>query len=151
PVLVGPRVPGAVPVVDGHRVADAVLVDRPLDVRDDVLERELRRVHADDDEAVAVVAGVPGLQVGQRADAVHARVGPEVDEDDLAAQLAQRQRARAGRVYPLRDLREVRGGAVVAQGVGRAPGGDRRGRVGGGGGQMAQVAGDAVRALDLLD
>ena len=56
------------------------------DVAGVALERELGRVHADDDQAVAAVARVPGLEVGQRAQAVDARVGPEVDEHDLAAQ-----------------------------------------------------------------
>ena len=58
-------------------------------VADDVLERELGRVHADDHEARVAVAAVPRLQVRQRADAVHAGVGPEVDQHDLAAQLGQ--------------------------------------------------------------
>ena len=53
PVLVPPRVPGAVVVVDRDRVGDAVLLHRPLHVSDDVLERELGRVHPDDHEAVA--------------------------------------------------------------------------------------------------
>ncbi len=51
PVLVAEGVPRAVVVVDGHGVADAVLADGAPDVADDVLERELGRVHPDDHEA----------------------------------------------------------------------------------------------------
>ena len=65
-----------------------VVGDRPLDVAGVVLERELRRVDADDDEPVVAVLLVPGLEIGQRAQAVDAGVGPEVDQHDLAAQVA---------------------------------------------------------------
>src|SRR5205823_10781243 len=78
---------------------------RLADVRDHMLERELRRVDADDLEAVLVVRGVPRIQVRQRAEAVDARVGPEVDEDNLAAELLRRQRLR---VDPGGDPGEVR-------------------------------------------
>ena len=42
PVSVRVRVPGAVVVVEGDRVGDVEAVDRPADVRGNVLERELR-------------------------------------------------------------------------------------------------------------
>ena len=65
------------------------------DVAGVLLERELGRVHADDHQPVVAVPLVPRAQVRQRAHAVDARVGPEVDQHDLAAQLAQRERRRA--------------------------------------------------------
>ena len=57
-----------------------------------MLEGELRGLHADDVEAVVVVALVPGLDVGERSLAVDARVGPEVDQHHVAAQRFQRER-----------------------------------------------------------
>ena len=62
------------------------------DVRRDVLERELGRVDADDHQPVLAVGRVPGLEVGQRSQTVDARIGPEVDQHDLAAQRCQRER-----------------------------------------------------------
>ena len=94
PVGVGVVVPGAVVVVLDDRVVDPESLHGGADVRGDVLEGELRRVDADDHEPVAVVVAVPGLEVRQRAQAVDARVGPEVDQDDLPAKLAERQRRR---------------------------------------------------------
>jgi hypothetical protein len=77
-----------------------------------VLEREFGRVDADDDEARALVRVGPALDVGERPQAVDAGVRPEVDQDDLAAELRQRQRLG---VEPPVDAREVRSLAEVAQ------------------------------------
>ena len=41
-----------------------------------------------------MIRGVPGLEVGQRPEAVDARVRPEIDQHDLPAQLRERQRLR---------------------------------------------------------
>jgi hypothetical protein len=103
PVLVPEHVPRQELVVDRDRILHVQPADGVLDIRDDVLERELGRVDADDDEAVLPVARVPRLEVRKRAQAVDARVCPEVDEDDLAAERAHRQRAPVRRVQPLRD------------------------------------------------
>ena len=62
---------------------------------------------ADDRQAVLAVLRVPGGQVGQRAQAVDAAVGPEVDQDDAAAQRAQRQRPVAGGVEPALGCRRI--------------------------------------------
>jgi hypothetical protein len=79
PVFVVVRVPGVVVVVLYDRIADTVLADRLGDVGRGVLEGELGRMDADDREALARVLGVPGVQIGKRANAVDAAVGPEVD------------------------------------------------------------------------
>ena len=59
-------------------------------------------------EPVLVVLLVPGLDIGQRADAVDAGVGPEVDEDDLPPELVEAQRLVAGGVEPVLGPGEVR-------------------------------------------
>ena len=115
PVLVAPGAPRRELVVLRHGIADPLAPDRARDVACVALEGELGRVHADDDEAVAPVARVPGLEVGQRAQAVDAGVGPEVDEHDLAAQRSQAERLAAGRVEPALVAGEVRGGAQARQ------------------------------------
>src|SRR4051812_17998325 len=77
-----------------------------------MFERELGCVHAEDDETLRAVARVPRFQVWKRAQAVDARVGPEVDEDNLAPELREAERTR---VDPGRDVVNVRRGAVVLQ------------------------------------
>ena len=88
PVVVVERTPDREVVVDHDRVLDAEFADRVAHVVEVVLEAELGRVRADDDEpAVAIPLG-PRPDVRQRAQPVHARVRPEVDEDDAPAQSA---------------------------------------------------------------
>ncbi|MDQ6779293.1 MAG: hypothetical protein M3071_24405, partial [Actinomycetota bacterium] len=78
PVLVLVGVPGPVVVVLGDGIADRLGLDRLLTVARLLLEGELRRLDADDLEAVGMVGGVQRLQERQRPDAVDACVGPEV-------------------------------------------------------------------------
>src|SRR4051794_36726785 len=59
PELVAPGVPGSVVVVLRDRVADLVARDRVAHVRGVLLEAELRRVNADDDETLVAVAAGP--------------------------------------------------------------------------------------------
>ena len=115
PVLVAVGVPGAEFVVLDDRIVDAFGSIAVFDVAGFALERELGAVDADDRQAVLAVALVPGLQVGQGADAVDAAVGPEVDQDDLAAQLPHRQRLVAGGVEPALGVGEFGRLAVFEQ------------------------------------
>ena len=112
PVLVLPRVPGGVAVVERDRVADAEAADVLGDVCRLALEGKLGRVDADDHEPVGAVARVPRLHVRERAQAVDARIRPEVDQDHLAAQLVQRKRPC---VQPADDARDRRRLAVVRE------------------------------------
>src|SRR5450756_931699 len=78
-----------------HRVAHLVPLDGGLE-RDRVrLVHELGRVHPDDDEDVAVLLLEPA-QLVQDMQAVDAAEGPEVEQDDLAAQVGQREVTAAG-------------------------------------------------------
>ena len=63
--------------------------DRLGDVGRLALERELGRMDADHDQPVLAVALVPRLHIGDRAQAVDAAVGPEVDHHDLALAAAR--------------------------------------------------------------
>ena len=94
PVLVAEGVPDVHLVVDGDRPRHVVALDRVDDVGADVLEVELGRVDADDDEPGGPVAVVPRPDVRERTLAVDARVRPEVVEHDLAAQLRRGDRRR---------------------------------------------------------
>ena len=89
PVLVLVGVPGPVAVVLDDRVARARRTGSPADVAGLLLEGELGRLDADDVQPVAVVGGVQALEERQRADAVDAGVGPEVDQHHVAAQAGQ--------------------------------------------------------------
>src|SRR5262249_7241778 len=100
---------------DGNRVVNPERRGLRPHVGDDVLERELRGVHAHDDETVFGVPRVPRLDVGQGALAVDARIGPEVDQYHLAVQRADRQRLATGGVQPRGDPGEVRRATAVHQ------------------------------------
>jgi len=100
-------VPRLVAVVECDGPRHVQVVRRLPHVAEHVLERELRCVHADDLQAVLVVGGVPRAQVRERPQAIDARVRPEVDEYDLAAQQRERLRALFGRVQPVGDPDEV--------------------------------------------
>jgi len=84
-------VPDGEAAVVHHRVLDLVAADRLADVAGLSLVGELRGMDADDDERVAVLA-LETLEIGQDVHAVDAAVGPEVEDDDLAVQLGERQR-----------------------------------------------------------
>jgi hypothetical protein len=85
PVVVLERPPDGEVVVDHDRVADAQFGGGAAHVVEVVLEPELGRVHADDDEPMVAIPVLPRRKVRQRAQPVHARVRPEIDEDDAPA------------------------------------------------------------------
>ena len=92
PVVVVEGAPDRVVVVGSDRVVDRSLLRRHPHPVDLVLERELRRVDSDDDQAVVAVGLRPGADVRLLAQPVDAGQRPEVDEDDRA------RAARRGRV-----------------------------------------------------
>ena len=89
----------AEPVPDDHvgvvddRVLDPVLGHLAADVLGVLLGVELGGVDADDHQLVLVLLLELG-QVGQDVVAVDAAVGPEVEQDDLALELGELDRAR---------------------------------------------------------
>ena len=87
PVIVLERGPDDELVVERDRIADAEVADRLAHIVRAALERELRRVNPDHDQPVVGIGLVPCANVRDRADAVDAAVGPEVDQDDLALEL----------------------------------------------------------------
>jgi hypothetical protein len=91
PVVVVEGAPDSIVTVEGDRIFDPHLLRGLADVVDVVLEWELRRVDADHDQPLILVLLVPRADVAERAQPVDARVGAEVDEDDLPAQAHRRQ------------------------------------------------------------
>ena len=89
PVVVAERAPYPIVVVDRDRVVDRSLLRRAPHEVDVVLERELRRVDADDDQPVVSVGLRPRADVGLLAQPVDAGQRPEVHEDDVTAQLGE--------------------------------------------------------------
>src|ERR1700751_5849266 len=85
PVLIAPGVPGRRIVVLRYRVGDTMPLQRGLHISGPPFERKFRRVDADDDEPLVLVALVELGHVGQRVDAVVAAIGPEIDQHHLAA------------------------------------------------------------------
>ena len=92
PVVVVERPPDGEVVVDDDRVVDPEFGGRAAYVVEVVLEPELGRVRADDDDAAVAIPLVPRGEVGQRAQPVDARVRPEVDEDVIPAKSRGRER-----------------------------------------------------------
>ncbi len=94
PEVVRERCPHPVVAVDGDRVLDAEAARPRNDVVDVALETELGRVNADHRETGVRVFRGPGPPVWERAQPVDAGIGPEVDEDDSAAEGLGRERLR---------------------------------------------------------
>ena len=94
PVVIGERPPYREAVVDRDRIVDPPSVHRPPHVLEVALKLELGSVHANRHEALIPVALRPGPEVRLCAQPVDARVGPELDDDDMPTQTAGRQRLR---------------------------------------------------------
>ena len=92
PVVVVEGAPHRVVGVEGDRIVDALVLRGPADVVGVALERELRRVDADNDQALIRVLVVPRADITERAQPVDARIRPEVDEHDLPAQALRGER-----------------------------------------------------------
>src|SRR5262249_8198626 len=97
PVLIVERTPDRVVAVHDHGVIDLHLPYCAADIVRVVFERELWRVHADEDERLPILLP-PSAKVRQRTQPIDARVGPEVDDDDLPGKA---WRGQSGRVEPL--------------------------------------------------
>ena len=107
PVPVGEGAPDPVVAVEGDRVLDPHGLRGLADVFGLALERKLRRVDADDDQASIAVLLRPGANVGQRAEPVDAGVRPEIDENDPPTQLRRSERRGiqpAGRPVEAREV-----------------------------------------------
>ena len=102
--------PDTIVVVHRHGVVDAQVAHRLANICLIFFKRELGGVNAKDDQAAVLVLLVPGLDVGQRTQAVDAGVGPEVDDHHLAAQGFGGERLRIGRVRQIRRVRQVNPG-----------------------------------------
>src|SRR6202521_2289833 len=92
PVLVLVGVPRCHLRINGNRPLDAVVRDRLPDVGDALLKVKLGAVHPNDDEPAVPVLVPPVPQKRERALAIDARVGPEVDQDDFPTKLADLER-----------------------------------------------------------
>ena len=92
PVLIIERAPDPVIVVECDRVVHVEIAHGAGDVGRVALERELRRMHADDDESIGGVVVSPGPHVRQRAQTVDTRIRPHVEEHDMAAERRRRER-----------------------------------------------------------
>src|ERR1019366_2926029 len=91
PNLVVEGAPYCVVVVDRNRIIDLHVIDRPADVIDVLLERELRSLHTDYHQSLSLVLFGPCTNVGECAQGVNAGIGPEIDEDDFSSQARSRQ------------------------------------------------------------
>ncbi len=91
PIVVVKGAPQLAVVVDGDRIGDAEIPDGLFDIGLVALKGEFRGVDADDNQALIAIGLVPGLHIGQRAQTVDARIGPEIDQHDLATQALWRE------------------------------------------------------------
>ena len=97
-----------------RRGSRSPLRDRAPHALDVVLERELRRVHAEDDQPVRPVRARPRADVRLLAQPVDARQRPEVDEDDVAAERRRAQRLAADPRRRAVERRHVHGVKMAA-------------------------------------
>ena len=98
PIVVVEGAPDPVVVVHRDGVGHTDVLHGSRHVAGVVLEAELRRMHAHDDEAFVLVLLRPRAHVRQRPQPVDAGISPEVDEDDFSLQLGGRQ---AWRIEPV--------------------------------------------------
>src|SRR5262249_18091794 len=89
PGPVGVAPPDREVVVLHHRILDPEIARGGGDLVEGLFPRELRRVDADDREALLLVLRVPVPQLRDHVLAVVSAVGPELDVHDAAAQLLQ--------------------------------------------------------------
>src|ERR1051325_6226901 len=94
PMLIVERSPDRMLAVDGDRIIHTEPFHFAANIAQVLLKRELRRMHTDYDQTLVPVFFGPGADIRQRAQPVDARVGPEVDEDDLTTQRRCVQRRR---------------------------------------------------------
>jgi hypothetical protein len=118
PVMVVEGAPDGVVVVDRDRVGDPQVLDLLADVVEVVLEVELGGVDADDHQPAVLVGLGPGADIGKRPEPVDAGIGPEVDEDDAAAELGGRQRRRVEPPGRAVETRQVTFNRQLGRGVG---------------------------------
>jgi hypothetical protein len=94
PIAVAESAPDPVIAVERDRILDPQVLRGLADVVDVLFERELGRVDADHHKPLVCVLLEPGADIAERAEPVDAGVGPEVDEDDLSAQVVGHGRLR---------------------------------------------------------
>src|SRR5215469_6360823 len=80
PVAIGKCLPDLAVAVDHDWIGQPKFADAASNIRFILCEGELRRVYANDGQTLFPIALMPGLYVGQRADAVDAGVVPEIDQ-----------------------------------------------------------------------
>src|SRR3954451_8275460 len=114
PVLVSVRVPSDEVVVQPDGIVEPVLLHGTLDVLNGPLECELGTVDADDPE-VGLVLIVQSTQEWEGALAVHAREGPELEQDDAVAKGRESQRLAVRGVEPRIDADQFRSAAEDSQ------------------------------------
>ena len=126
------RRPDRVVAVDGDGVADVVTEHGVADVPRVLLLVELAGVDADHHQRLVLVLLLQVFQVRKDVHAVDAAVGPEVEDDNAAAQVLDGDGL--VRVEPAVGAREVGGadpGVVLGRGVVGGPGLRRRNQQGG--------------------
>src|SRR5262245_23413602 len=89
PILVLEAAPYGIVVVDGDRKSQSHRLCGLAHVIEVFLEAELGRVYADHHQSLILVFLGPGTDVGHRAQPIDAGIGPEIDEDDLSAQVGR--------------------------------------------------------------
>ena len=106
PVAVVEGVPSPHIVVKRNRPRHVFLVNGALNIGQDLLKLELRRVDPQYHQPDIGILLMPLLQERQGAKAVHARVGPEVDQHHVALASLICNRGRSG-VQPRIDTNQV--------------------------------------------
>src|SRR5580765_3314655 len=89
PIAIGKSFPDFAITVDYDGVAESEFPDPTFHIRLVLRESKFRRVHSDYSQAFVTVTLVPCLYIRQRADAIHTRVIPEIDQHDATAQLPE--------------------------------------------------------------
>ncbi len=91
PVAVGERVPRPEIIVLRDGVREPILLDRVCDIRFALFKDELGSMDTDEREGLVFIFLPVRLHMWERADAVDAAVGPEVDKHNFSFQTRHRE------------------------------------------------------------
>src|ERR1700689_211352 len=94
PVLIVKSTPDAIVVIHRHGIGDAEILHRFADVRFIFFKGKLWGMNADNYQAAVLVFLIPGPDIRQRAQAIDAGIGPEIDQNHFATKRSRGERRR---------------------------------------------------------
>ena len=84
PIMIVEIPPSHKLIIQCNRIVDPITLDGSLNVIWIFFKIEFRAVYANDNQSLVVVFLIKMLEIRQRSDAINTRIGPKIDEHDVA-------------------------------------------------------------------